>query len=371
MIQQGQKYRLRWYSGNRRCSKTVYANLTEAKKYLSEQVRKKDTFLDRGTILLTNYAQCWLQMKKIRLKESSFDDVEQIIRNHVAPFFKDVKLNEVYASNIDNFISHLSKKKSTKGVCLSGHTINKVLFVLNGIFKYAVRDCRIEHNPISLEYHKVKENLKQADYFTLREMNLFLKNIHPEYKTFFTLLWHSGMRIGEAVALKWQDIDWNKGWITITRQIYQKSGKDIVTEPKTKSGLRKVFLTPFILQELKSYNERVKTYHINGYVFERDGRSYRKTGIVRSQFKLAIRKAGLRDSLTPHSIRHSTISLLRQYFPDFIIKSFAGHSLNKSDVTNLYSHLSDDDMRDYARQLGEILAQDNDGMVRKLYEVKR
>jgi integrase len=301
-----------------------------------------------------------------RLKSSSLDDLAQMSRNHIIPFFEDKKLNEIYASDIDEFILHLQKKKSVQNKLLSGHTINKVLYALHGLFEYAILDQRIEKNPVNLKCHKVKEELKGIDHFSLDEMNSFLCHVHPEYKPFFILLWHTGMRIGEAIALKWQDVNFKDGTITVQRQMYQKTGHDILDVPKTQNGIRKIFMTQFLVRVLLDYKQRLTSYRLDGFIFERDGKAYRKTGIVRSQFKQAVRKAGLRDSLRPHSIRHSLITIMRMHFPDFVVRTFIGHSTKGTfNVTDRYTHLSDSDLREYAIRLGAILTQEDAAGLRK------
>jgi len=365
-IIRGRKYRVRWWSGGRRYSRTLHCNLTEAKEYLRKQHERDSDVIERGNIPLSEYAKILLEFKKARLKASSYDDVSQIVRNHIVPYFEGVKLNHIYTSDVDNFLLHLQKKSSKRNMSLSNHTINKVLYVLNNLFEYAIDDRRIEKNPINLRRHKLKEEQKEIDHFSLEEMNCFLCHVHQLYRAFFILLWHTGMRIGEAIALKWIDINWQEGTITIQRQMYQKTGLDVVDIPKTQNGIRKIFMTPYLMSVLKEYKDSLSSYWLDGFIFERNGKAYRKTGIVRSQFKQAIRSAGLRDTLRPHSIRHSLISIMRMYFPDFVVQTFVGHSTKGSfNVTDRYTHLSDDALQGYAFRLNEILTQKDSAELRK------
>ena len=81
----------------------------------------------------------------------------------------------------------------------------------------------------------------------------------PEYRPFFVTAWHTGLRIGELVGLKWSDVDWNKKAITIRRSIYQTVKKDIVTIPKARAGKRTIFMTSELEETLNKYRKRKKS----------------------------------------------------------------------------------------------------------------
>ncbi len=241
-------------------------------------------------------------------------------------------------------MNHLRIKNSEKGKPLAAKTVNHIILILHALFNDAVDDRRIDENPVKFKKgkHKLEEESQEIDHFNIEELNLFLDNIDLEYKTFFITAIHTGARRSEIIGLKWNDVDFKKGVIKI--------GKS-----KTRYGLRQIFMTPNLKQSLRDFRQNHPIEKINGYIFEREGKPLSGDGIVRSVFKRALRKAGLRSDLTFHSIRHSVISLMRQkLFPDYFIKKMVGHS-TRGDITNTYTHFTNDDMRHWANVLGKLL----------------
>jgi integrase len=347
-------YRLRRYiDGKRITIKVITArNKSEARNILNKYLSKNLNDIERGNITLKQFSKNFMESKKIELGISTYDDYLNMVTKHIIPYFNERKLNQIYSGDITKFRGYLAQKKGKSG-CLSNRTINKVLIFLHGIFQDAVDDDRILKNPVKLKKHKLDTESKN-DFFTIEEMNLFLSKVTHEYVPFFFVAWHTAMRLGELVGLKWEDIDWGKRTIRIKRSIYQRKGH-VEKSPKTKSGNRTVYLTPTCQLILHAHKAKSKVHSIKGYVFERNGNPFRKDGIVRSQMRQARRKAGLRDTLTFNSIRHGLITLMRGKFPDHIVKKWVGHSTNRYNVTDIYTHTTDEEIKQYADMLDELL----------------
>lgn len=359
ILKRGQRFYIYYtINGKRHAKVTDALNKTEAQQILNKYLPKEIDYSQRGNIKFKDYSESWLERRKISLKPSVFDRYQLNLIKHILPFFGELKLNNIYAGNVQDFVLHLSKKTGRGDKPLSPKTVNNILLVLNQIMIDAVDDKRIETNPVIYRKHKRRYNYPEKDHFSVEEMNLFLQNVNPNYLTFFLMAWHTGLRLGELIGLKWEDIDWSKKAITVRRSIYQKGKQNIVTQPKTKSGNRTIFMTPILNEAMKNYKEKKKVETIEGYVFEKDGKPFNKDGIVRSQFRQALRKAGLRKTLTPHSIRHGLITVMRANFPEHIVKRMAGHSLGNN-VTEVYTHVTDAEMQRYAVELEKLLLQNN------------
>lgn len=321
---------------------------------MNKALPQEINYVQRGDIKLRYFAEKWFERRKVTLKPSVVDSYKRILTKHIIPYFGERKLKDIYSGDIEDFRTELLNKKGKGGNSLSPKTVNNILILLHRTFDDAIDDQRIEKNPVIFKKHKVPYNPPEKDHFTLEEMNLFLNNVSNRYKSFFIAAWHTGLRMGELIGLKWEDIDWKKNTIIVKRSLYQTHKKNYESLTKTKSGLRIVFMTPFLTEILKKYKESQTTHSIDGYIFEKDGKPYNKDEILRSQFRQAQRKAGLRQTLTPHSIRHGLISLMRLNFPDHVVKRMVGHSLGNN-VTEVYTHLTDKEMQHYAVKLGLIL----------------
>lgn len=357
-------------NGKRHSKATSARTKTEAQQILNRHLPREIDFDKRGNILVKEFSTEWLEKRKVYLKPSVYDSYVPIVNKHIIPHFGTRKLNAIYAGDIELFVLDLSKKKGKGEKPISPKTINNIVILLHRIFDDAVDDRRIEINPVLLKKHKLRYDAPEKDHFSIDEINLFLENVNPGYIPFFITAWHTGLRLGELVGLKWADIDWNKKALIVQRSIYQPGKEDVITSPKSKAGKRTIFMTPQLWDTLQKYKTEKKVQSINDYIFEKDGDPYNKDGIVRSQFKQALRKSGLRKTLTPHSMRHGLNTILRKNFPDWIVKRIMGHSHGNGDISDIYSHLTDQELKDYAVKLGELLSRKNNRVTEDLEVVK-
>ena len=351
-------------------------NKTEAERYLKTEILGNNVaHLHRGNMKFVEYAYKWLDRKEPYLKPSVYDRYLLNLRKHIIPFLGPKKLNSIFSGHVRDFVKHLSQKKSDAGhsaesnKVLSPKTVNNNLMILSSLFSDAVDDRLIDENPVKLRKHRLDVEKKECDYFSKDDMHKFLENVDTRYYPFFFLLWNAGLRLNEGTALRWSSISFEDKLIRIEKSIYRRYGVDgipeiIETKPKSSAGLRVVPLTPqleTVLMNLKCMNS---IRSINGYIFERKTERSNSNescseplvadGIIRSVFRRTLNQAGLRDSLSPHSIRHGFVTLVRQHFPEWFVKRIVGHYT--PDTTDLYTHIN---MKDYAMQLGDLLNVDS------------
>lgn len=142
----------------------------------------------------------------------------------------------------------------------------------------------------------------------------------------FITLSYTGIRVGELVALKWKDIDFDKRTIYITKTYYNPDNNTVkyqLVPPKTKKSRRKIVVDTAVIETLKKLKEEQEkiiqhlgvSYNDNGYVF---ANVYRHPGypvlikFVESRMARILKRTELNSSLTPHSLRHTHTSLLAE-----------------------------------------------------------
>jgi len=344
------------YAGQKQVARVTGArNVTEARHILTNYLIKDVDYLQRGNARLEEYATRWIERRKIDLKPSTYDRYKLSLNKHIIPYFQGMKVNSIYAGDVLDFRNQLAKKKGPSGRPLSPKTVNNVLLILSSLFSDALDDCMTQDNPVKIRKHRLHYDYPEADHFTVEEMKRFLEHVSATYYPFFLLLWNTGLRVSEAVALKWTDIDWGNDVINITRSIYRNKEGRVEVRPKSRAGKRFVLLTPQLSDVLGTYRSEKKIQSLDDYVFDRNGEPLNTDGIVRSEFRRTLRRAGLRTTLTPHSIRHGFVTVCRRNFAEWIVKRITGHySLNGTrDITDVYTHLND--LGEYAVQLGRLL----------------
>ena len=245
----------------------------------------------------------------------------------VTPYFKKKKMCEIKTSDIRTWQNELIKQGYAPTYLKS---INNQLAAL---FNYAVRYYDLKDNPCRKAGSIGKSKADDMEFWTKQEFKQFLPSMDkkPEARMAFMLLYWTGMRIGELLALTYEDIELEKRIISISKSYQRLDGKDVITPPKTPKSNRKITIPPFLAEELKEYCSHLYGIMPNERMF-RFTKSYMEHEIVRG-----IKETGVKR-IRIHDLRHSHASLLVELgFQPLAIADRVGHE--SIDITYRYSHL--------------------------------
>lgn len=274
------------------------------------------------------YATLWLdgQIKALR-RLSTHDRYKEALTRHIFPAIGRTRIDQVERKDIKRFLlGYYEKSRSKKAVTLMRD-------ICNGPFAAAVDDGLIPVSPVTgvLGRLNIKTDQNQAaDPLTAQETALFLETCqkhYPDHYPFFLTLFRSGLRVGEALALRWSDVDWNGRFIQVSRSYRRREFSG------TKTGkARRVDLSGQLFEALQSvYTQRkreVLAYglgEVDGIIFHNGKGEPRGQNSVRYIFKGVLRKAGLR-SIRLHDTRHSYASqLLSDGITPVYVKEQLGH----------------------------------------------
>lgn len=187
---------------------------------------------------------------------------------------------------------------------------------------------------------------KEIDFWTKDEFEQFIfsldRNSYFEHFVFtmFWLYYFTGMRVNEATALYWEDVDFEKKTLSISHNLQYVNRENWVRSDKlkTESSRRIIGLDDNTIQILKSWKERQATHSKIDFILSPEGYPYPKRSIL-DQLKKYAKRAGVR-AIQPKGLRHSHASLLINEYnlnPLFIQKRL-GHSDIKTTLS-VYSHL--------------------------------
>ena len=126
---------------------------------------------------------------------------------------------------------------------------------LTAIFNYAIRYYNLQDNPCRKAGVIGKSKGEPKDFWMQEEFNDFLETVSdkPETRMAFLLLYWSGMRIGELLALTYDDINLEEKTISITKSYQRLKGKDVITQPKTPKSIRIITMPDFLADEFREY----------------------------------------------------------------------------------------------------------------------
>ncbi|MDO5112392.1 MAG: tyrosine-type recombinase/integrase [Clostridia bacterium] len=200
----------------------------------------------------------WLQnIKRPTLKAASYDRLESTINNHIPPALGSYAVTQLATETIQ--VELINKMQAD---ALSYSSVKKAYDALNDFLRYLTARRTIMYNPMQLVSKPTKVNFETADVVPLSDEDVrkLIDGCRLEYKTknrrypmgeAFILILNTGMRMGEALALRWGDVDMEKGTLCINKNlILVKNRKDgepnyilkVQNNPKTQSGVRIVRL---------------------------------------------------------------------------------------------------------------------------------
>lgn len=176
----------------------------------------------------------------------------------------------------------------------------------------------------------------------------------PVYRAFFKMLYFEGLRRGEANALRWSDIDFNKKTININKSVSKTKGKYIENPPKTKSSVRLIPLDKEVEQsllDLHDYFEKVYGFNENWRIF--GGPKELGDTSIEKKKNDACKKAGV-EQIRIHDFRHSCASYyINLGAPILLVSKLLGHA-DISMTLNTYSHLYPNEMEEIFRRSEEF-----------------
>lgn len=279
---------------------------------------------------IKEFSTVFLDVSRVDNKPSSVDTKAAILRAHVLPFFGAQRLDEVTYSTIQDFKIHTIAKG------LSKKSTNNCLTVLRRMLVIARKRGLIESVP---EIEWLKAPKPDFDFLDFDEADRLLTAAEGEWLTMLLVALRTGMRQGELLGLRWQDVDLVAGRIVVRQNIVR--GR--VGTPKSGKP-REIALGDEVLAALKSHR------HLRGeLVFCDDGGRFLSKEECKHPLWRACKRAGLRR-VGWHTMRHSFASHLVMRGAQLkAVQELLGHATIQ--MTMRYAHLAPEVTRDAVRLL--------------------
>ncbi|EET61287.1 site-specific recombinase, phage integrase family [Marvinbryantia formatexigens DSM 14469] len=334
-----QKYRSNFKT--KKEAREAYSKLVLASA--EELTEKKETVSFQNFI-----EEIYLPWYKTQVKDSTYKNRYSTIQKHFAYFYK-MDTDKIEPIHVQNWQLKLAKN-------FSPNYVRIVQGMLCIAFDRAIILGLIDKNPARM-IGNVKSKKPKVDFWTLEEfqkvISLLYKGDYYEHYLFisFWLLFMTGMRIGEAAALQWDDIDFETGILSINKSLYYKSMTEYhFTEPKTQAGIRDIVIDEDTIKELKEWKEVQQKVLTNcNFVMSYSGIPTSKHTLPRALEKLA-ELAGV-HRIKIHALRHSHASLLISMGENpLIIKDRLGHEKIQTTL-GTYGHLYPNSNFEVAKKL--------------------
>ena len=337
---------------------------TEAEHYL-RSVELKERFYGAKITVYMLYELLKEEDRINHRKISYINTQENNYNRHIKNYFSKVdNVGKLTYEDIYQFREHLRQKVAQNSDNpLSTNTINKIMILLKKIFDVGLRKGYYTTNPVKL-LKKLPIEKTKMQFWTVKEFQQFLTLFEPEeynIKLLFTLLFFSGLRLGEALALTWQDIDFSTNTIHITKSVYVNKGVSYISSTKTKAGTRRIIINKKLSQELQYWQQQPKhlleqftSDSMSLQVFQSSPIMITKNSIEKQYKKILERDATLKK-IRIHDFRHSHASLLINQGEDYlVVKERLGHASITTTI-DTYSHLYPSKQKDLADKLDDLI----------------
>lgn len=296
--------------------------------------------------------EIYLPWYKTQVKESTYKNRLNTIEKHFRFFYRK-KVNEIEPIHVQTWQLKLAKDYSPNYVRI-------IQGMLSLAFDRAIILGLAKKNPARM-VGNIKSKKVKVDFWTLEEfqkvISLLYKGDYYEHYLFicFWLLFTTGLRIGEAAALQWEDIDFESGIISVTKTLYYKSMNEYkFVDPKTSASIRTVVIDEDTIRELKDWMEvQKKVLKDCNFVLSYSGIPTSKHTLPRALEKLA-GLAGV-HRIKIHALRHSHVALLISMGVNpLIVKDRLGHEKIQTTL-GTYGHLYPNSNFEVAKMLGGII----------------
>lgn len=291
--------------------------------------------------------EVYLPLKKATLSANSVARYQSYIDLHIIPALGHILMQDVTPGLLQKFLMEFDKTHAY-------NTTSGIYVVLNGIFETAFQHDAIPMNPllkvqrpVMSKDEKAKQSSKKKS-FTADELRYVLACISQEplvWQTFIHLAADSGMRRGELCGLRWRDIDFKHGTLTVQNNL-QYSKQQGLFETSPKSGkIRTIDIGPGVLVLLKRLRAEQASSCISVYVFSQKGSPEPiNPYYVNRKFAILKKKYGL-EAFRPHMLRHSSASLAITNGADVTSTSARLGHANTSVTLDMYTHASEESIR--------------------------
>lgn len=287
----------------------------------------------------------YLESRKPKLKAGTLQVYERYMQNYIKPYFNNTRLDRLTREHLQSFIDSLDT--------LAPSTIKSMFSFVREALKQAHKQNGTSAVWYGVELPKPKKH--QTAVFTIDEQKLIEKALTID-KTpndiGILLCLYTGMRIGEVCGLKWSDMDFEAGQITVNRTAQRMTvdGKSTVVElpPKSEASHRTIPLPAFLLKLLRGLKRESKSaYILNVGEHIMDPRAFQY------QYKRVLKRAGVKY-LNPHTMRHTfSVRALELGFDVKTLSEVLGHA-DATITLKTYAHSLDEHKRRSMERLGEL-----------------
>ena len=295
---------------------------------------------------------------KVKVRPSSHQTYKGYIENHIKPNIGDIPIEKLTSLQLQKFyrllltegrIPRIESEKQPRG--LSAKTVRNINQVISSAMDMAVRHKLILSNPTEgCELPKVEH--REMKTLPAEQLGAFLREAKESgvYELYYLDL-ATGLRRGELLGLKWEDVDLQNGIIHVRRQVARVDGEVKELPLKTKNSYRNISIS----QDAVAMLTEMEAHRSSDYVFPSSTGGPISPDSVNNMLHRVLKRAGL-PSIRFHDLRHTFATLALQNGVDIkTVSGMLGH-FSAGFTLDTYAHVTTSAQKEAARTMGNVLA---------------
>ena len=338
-------------------SRTVHGPIRHAQTYLNKVLRERDLGrqVEGGTVTLGEFLDRWLEnAAKPKLRDKSYESYEGLLRRYVRSVLGEKILSAITPLDVQDAY----QKMIDRG--LSARTVRYTHSVLRSAMRQAIRWRLLLQDPTN-GAQLPRLSRREMRVLTAEQSRIFLSAaLNTHYGPVFAVALTTGMRPSEYLALKWQDIDWDRGTVSVVRTLERSAGGWRFAETKRARSRRIIKFQDWVLETLK--NLQAITIRRSGcsrpdnseLVFTSPAGRPIYSDKLAKRFKAILRQVGM-PVIRLYDLRHTAATLaLSAGVPPKVVAEQLGHA-SAAFTLDVYSHLLPHMQEQAAMKVEEIL----------------
>lgn len=350
---------------------------------------KSGKYLDGEKLTFMDFSKRWIQEHATQhLEAKTLELYEMLLSRHILPEIGNIKLSKVQPTHLNSLYNMLLKeRKDGRSGGYAPKTIKHIHNLISAIYTTAIQWNAVMDNPCSrVAPPKQIRQRNDIKFFTLEQAETFIglldtnytitykahdrvndtgkpyhvgeytesRSIPKQFKIFFLMALFCGMRRGELIALEWDDLDFQRNSVNVTKSTSIANGKPLTKAPKTASSIRLISVPPSIIQLAKEYHREQLQYRLtlgekwegNNYIFIQWNGKQMHPDTPYNTFKKIIKRHNESTSdeskklpnIPLHGLRHTSATLLISQNVDVrTVSGRLGHS-QTSTTMDIYAH---------------------------------
>ena len=326
-----------WTGAKKRKVKRGFHTKKQALNFEAEYKRTAKADMD---MTMGEFVEVYFRDKSQSLKDRSIKNKRDTMNAQLLPYFKDRPMNSITPAEIIQWQNTIQEKGYSK-------TYERMIQnQLNALFNHAQKIYNLKENPCKKVKKMGKSDANKLEFWTKAEYDSFIAGIEPESEDYliFEILFWTGIREGELLALSLSDFDMSGNLLHINKTYNRIRKRDVIDTPKTENSVRTIDIPNFLKEEVQKYAKKHYGFPENQRLFP----------IVARTLQKRLKKYEALTGVKPirvHDIRHSHVAyLIYQGVEPLIIKERLGHK-DIQMTLNTYGHLYPSQQKKVAEML--------------------